>query len=106
MKSKTSPGKVSIIDLDKISNDGIQEGFIAFQLLEMGAPNSSMVKSNGRLKLFNTQGYCQNIRKLRRGTVTFLVRARASRPNKGGALKPSLICRFGPGTYRFELRGS
>ena len=52
MKSKTSPGKVSIIDLDKISSDGLQEGFIAFQLLEMGAPNSSMVKSYGRLKIF------------------------------------------------------
>ena len=52
MKSKTSPGKVSIIDLDTISSDGLQEGFIAFQLLEMGAPNSSMVKSYGRLKIF------------------------------------------------------
>ena len=54
MKSKTSPGKVSIIDLDKISSDGLQEGFIAFQLLEMGAPNSSMVKSYGRLKIFES----------------------------------------------------
>ena len=54
MKSKTSPGKVSIIDLDKISNDGLQEGLIAFQLLEMGAPNSSMVKSYGRLKIFES----------------------------------------------------
>ena len=54
MKSKTGPGKVSIIDLDKISSDGIQEGFIAFQLLEMGAPNSSMVKSYGRLKIFES----------------------------------------------------
>ena len=68
MKSKTSPGKVSIIDSDTISSDGLQEGFIAFQLLEMGAPNSSMVKSYGRLKIFATQGHCQNIRKLRRGT--------------------------------------
>ena len=59
MKSKTSLCKISIIDLDKISSDGLQEGFIAFQLLEMGAPNSSMVKSYGRLK---------NIRKLRMGT--------------------------------------
>ena len=58
MKSKTSPGKVSIIDSDKISSDGLQEGFIAFQLLEMGAPNSSMVKSYGRLKIFATQGHC------------------------------------------------
>ena len=69
MKSKTSPGKVSIIDLDKISSDGLQEGLIVFQLLEMGAPNSSMVKSYGRLKIFEsyaggtkyskaTQGYC------------------------------------------------
>ena len=95
MKSKTSPGRVSIIDSDTISNNGLWEGLIVFQLLEMGAPNSSMVKSYGRLKIFATQGYCQNIRKLRRGTVTFLVRARASRPNKGRALKPSLICRFG-----------
>ena len=54
MKSKTSPGKVSIIDLDKISSNGLQEGFIAFQLLEMGAPNSSMVKSYGRLKVFES----------------------------------------------------
>ena len=54
MKSKTSPGKVSIIDLDKISSDGLQEGFIAFQLSEMGAPNSSMVKSYGRLKIFES----------------------------------------------------
>ena len=106
MKSKTSPGKVSIIDLDKISSDGLQEGFIAFQLLEMGAPNSSMVKSYGRLKIFESYAGVLSIRKLRRGTVTFLVRARASRPNKGFPLKPSLICRFGPGTYRFELRGS
>ena len=69
MKSKTSPGKVSIIDSDKILSDGLQEGFIAFQLLEMGAPNSPMVKSYGRLKIFEsyaggtkhskaTQGYC------------------------------------------------
>ena len=50
MKLKTSPGKVLIIDLDKISIDGLQESLIAFQLLEMGAPNSSMVKSYGRLK--------------------------------------------------------
>ena len=55
MKSKTSPGKVSIIDSDTISSDGLQEGFIAFQLLEMRAPNSSMVKSYGRLKIF--EGY-------------------------------------------------
>ena len=106
MKSKTSPGKVSIIDLDTISSDGLQEGLIVFQLLEMGAPNSSMVKSYGRLKIFESYAGVLSIRKLRRGTVTFLVRARASRPNKGRALKPSLICRFGPGTYRFELRGS
>ena len=50
MKSKTSPGKVSIIDLDKILSDGLQEGLIAFQLLEMGAPNSPMDKSYGRFK--------------------------------------------------------
>ena len=106
MKSKTSPGKVSIIDLDKISSDGLQEGFIAFQLLEMGAPNSSMVKSYGRLKIFESYKGVLSIRKLKGGTVTFLVRARASRPNKGGALKPSMMSRFGPGTYRFELRGS
>ena len=106
MKSKTSPGKVSIIDLDTISNDGLWEGLIALQLLEIGAPNSPMVKSYGRLEIFATQGHCQNIRLLRRGYVTFLVRARASRPNKGGALKPSKMSRFGPGTYRFELRGS
>ena len=52
MKSKTSPGKVSIIDSDTISNERLQEGFIAFQLLEMRATNSSMVKSYGRLKIF------------------------------------------------------
>ena len=40
MKSKTSPSKVSITDSDTISNDGLQEGLIAFQLLEMGAPCS------------------------------------------------------------------
>ena len=106
MKSKTGPGKVSIIDSDTVLGDGLQEGFIVFQLLEMGAPNSSMVKSYGRLKIFESYAGVLSIRKLRRGTVTFLVRARASRPNKGRALKPSLICRFGPGTYRFELRGS
>ena len=106
MKSKTSPGKVSIIDSDTISCDELWEGPIVIQLLEMGAPNSSMVKSYGRLKIFATQGYCQNIRLLHRGTVTFLVRARASRPNKGGALNPGIVSRFGPGTYRFELRGS
>jgi hypothetical protein len=78
MKSKTSPGKVSIINSDKISSDGIQEGFIAFQLLEMGAPNSSMVKSYGRLKIFESYAGVLSIRKLRRGTVTFLVRARAT----------------------------
>ena len=43
MKSKTSPGKVSIIDSDIIFGDRLQEGLISFQLLEMGAPNSSMV---------------------------------------------------------------
>jgi hypothetical protein len=106
MKSKTSPGKVSIIDSDKISTNELQEGFIAFQLLEMGAPNSSMVKSYGRLKIFESYKGVLSIRKLKGGTVTFLVRARASRPNKGFPVKPSLICRFGPGTYRFELRGS
>ena len=106
MKSKTSPGKVSIIYSDTILSDGLQEGFIAFQLLEMGAPNSSMVKSYGRLKIFESYKGVLSIRKLKGGTVTFLVRARAGRPNKGGALKPSSICRFGPGTYRFELRGS
>ena len=58
MKSKTSPGKVSIIDSDTIFCDGLREGLIVFQLLEMGAPNSSMVKSYGRLKIFATQGYC------------------------------------------------
>ena len=78
MKSKTSPGKVSIIDLDKISSDGLQEGLIVFQLLEMGAPNSSMVKSYGRLKIFESYAGVLSIRKLRRGTVTFLVRARAT----------------------------
>ena len=107
MKSKTGPGKVSIIDSDTVLSDGLQEGFIAFQLLEMGAPNSSMVKSYGRLKIFESYaGVLISIRKLREGTVTFLVRARASRPNKGFPVKLSLICRFGPGTYRFELRGS
>ena len=69
MKSKTSPGKVSIIDLDKISSDRLQEGFIAFQLLEMGAPNSSMVKSYGRLKIFESYAGVLSIRKLRGGTV-------------------------------------
>ena len=106
MKSKTSPGKVSIIDSDTISCNGLWEGLIVFQLLEMGAPNSSMVKSYGRLKIFESYAGVLSIRKLRRGTVTFLVRARASRPNKSGALKPSMMSRFGPGTYRFELRGS
>ena len=53
MKSKTSPVKVLIIDSDTISSDGLREGLIAFQLLEMGAPNSSMVKSYGRLKIFS-----------------------------------------------------
>ena len=52
MKSKTSPGKVSIIDSDTISYDGLRKSLIFFQLLEMGAPNSSMVKSYGRLKIF------------------------------------------------------
>ena len=65
MKSKTSPGKVSIIDSDKISSNELQEGFIAFQLLEMGAPNSSMVKSYGRLKIFESYaGVLLSIRKL------------------------------------------
>ena len=91
MKSKTSPGKVSIIDLDKILSNGLQEGLIVFQLLEMGAPNSSMVKSYGRLKIFESCAGVLSIRKQRRGTVTFLVRARASRPNKGREVKPSLI---------------
>ena len=50
MKSKTSPGKVLIIDSDTISCNGLLEGLIVFQLLEMGVPNSSMVKSYGRLK--------------------------------------------------------
>ena len=54
MKSKTSPGKVSIIDSDTISCDGLREGLIVFRLLEMGAPNSSMVKSYGRLKIFES----------------------------------------------------
>ena len=96
MKSKTSPGKVSIIDLDTISSDGLQEGFIAFQLLKMGAPNSSMVKSYGRLKIFESYAGVLSIRKLRWGTVTFLVRARASRPNKGFPFKPSLILSIWP----------
>ena len=91
MKSKTSPGKVSIIDSDTISINGLQEGFIAFQLLEMGAPNSSMVKSYGRLKIFKSYRGVLSIRKLQGGTVTFLVKARASRPNKGFPVKPSLI---------------
>ena len=60
MKSKTSP----IIDSDTILCDGLREGLIVFKLLEMGAPNSSMVKSYGRLKIFATQGYCRNIRLL------------------------------------------
>ena len=64
MKSKTSPGKVSIIDLDKVSSDGLQEGLIVFQLLEMGAPNSSMVKSYGRLKIFESYAGVLSIRKL------------------------------------------
>ena len=54
MKSKTGPGNVSIIDSDTIPRDGLREGFIVFQLLEMGAPNSSMVKSYGRLKIFES----------------------------------------------------
>ena len=53
MKSKTSPGKVSIIDSDTISCDGLREGLIVFQLLEMGAPNSSMVKIYGRSLIFD-----------------------------------------------------
>ena len=52
MKSKTSPGKVSIIDSDTISCDGLRKGLIVFQLLEIGAPNSSIVQSYGRLKIF------------------------------------------------------
>ena len=67
MKSKTGPGKVSIIDLDKIVSDGLQEGLIAFQFLEMGAPNSSMVKSYGRLKIFESYKGVLSIRKLRGG---------------------------------------
>ena len=98
-------GGIEAFSCETISSDGLQEGLIAFQLLEMGAPNSSMVKSYGRLKIFESYAGVLSIRKLRRGTVTFLVRARASRPNKGRALKPSLIMGFGPGTYRFELRG-
>ena len=90
MKSKANLGKVSIIDLDKISSDGLQEGLIVFQLLEIGATNSSMVKSYGRLKIFESFAGVLSIRKLRRGTVTFLVRARASRPNKCRALKTKL----------------
>ena len=96
MKSKTSPGKVSIIDSDTVSCDGLREGLIVFQLLEMRAPNSSMVQSYGRSKIFD----------LGNNKITFLVRVRASRPNKSGAFKPSMMSRFGPGTYRFELRGS
>ena len=53
MKSKTSPGKVSIIDSDTISCDGHRESLIVFQLLEMGAPNSSMVKIYGRSLIFD-----------------------------------------------------
>ena len=52
MKSKTGPGKVSITDSDTVLYDGLRVGLIFFQLLEMGAPNSSMVKSYGRLKIF------------------------------------------------------
>ena len=40
MKSKTSPGKASITDSDTIPCDGLREGLIVFQLLEMRAPNS------------------------------------------------------------------
>jgi len=47
MKSKTSPGKVSIIDSDTIPRNGLREGLIFFQLLEMRAPYSSVVKSYG-----------------------------------------------------------
>ena len=53
MKSKTSPDNFDH-RLDTISSDGLQEGLIAFQLLEMGAPNSSMVKRHGRLKIFES----------------------------------------------------
>ena len=62
MKSKTSPGMVSIIDSDTMSSDGLQESLIPFQLLEMGAPNSSMVKSYGRLKIFESyKGVLQGV---------------------------------------------
>jgi hypothetical protein len=37
---------------------------------------------------------------------TSLVRARASRPNKRGVCKPSLVSRFKPETGRFKLGGS
>ena len=40
MKPKKSPGKVSVIDSDTVSCDGLREGLIVFQLLEMRAPNS------------------------------------------------------------------
>ena len=60
MKSKTSPGMVSIIDSDTILSDGLQEGFIAFQLLEMGAP-----KLIDGQKLWSIE----NIRKLQGGTM-------------------------------------
>jgi len=52
MKPKTSPGTVSIIDSGTVTCDGLREGLIVFQLLEMRAPNSSMVQSYVRLKIF------------------------------------------------------
>ena len=73
MKSKTSPGKVSIIDSDIISSNGLQEGFIAFQLLEMGAPNSSMVKSYGRLKIFESYAGVQGKNRLVRDPANFSI---------------------------------
>ena len=52
MKSKTSPGNVSIIDSDTVPCDELREGLVVCQLLEIRAPTSSMVQSYGRLKIF------------------------------------------------------
>ena len=84
----------------------LEEDAKALSFLKVRPHRSSIVK-----KLWSIENICFNIENtkifdLGIRKITFLVRARASRPNKGGALQPSMMSRFDPGTYRFELRGS
>ena len=82
-----------IIFSDSTFGDGLQENLTGFQLLKSAAPNSTMAISYEHLIFLLIYLFVKNIRFGIR-QIAFVVRARASRPNKQRACKPSTMSRF------------